>query len=131
MRVLNNIKKLNQKIMTKLTSKFAEQFKNSNKDTFESRGEIIVKQMTNTSNQLILELESKKFNIDIEIAKMMDFGKSHTTQLKVDEPLSYKNHLERLKELKIQAEEINLELTIMTEIHSEWFEDEKDKSKEK
>lgn len=109
--------------MKTLNSKFATQFKNSNKETFEARGTLIVKQMTNVSNQMILELENKKLEIELQIARMMDFGKSHTTQLKLEEPSSYKDHLEKVKQLKVQLAGIDFELDIVKETHSEWFEE--------
>lgn len=110
----------------KMTSKFARQFRASDKNTFESRGELVVRQMQNTAKQMVLELENKKFEIENNIIRMMDFGKSHTTQLKIDEPTSYRTHLEQLKNLKIQLEEVSLELEIVESINKEWLEDEKE-----
>lgn len=104
-----------------MATKFAKQFSQGNKELYASRGEAVAKQMVNASEQIKLELSNKKFKLEMEIAEMMDFGKTHTTTLDVKNPESYGTFIKNLMDKKKELALIEIDIDIHQDTHEEWF----------
>ena len=104
-----------------MATKFELQFSKSNKEIYASRGAMITKQMDNAVSLFKKELESKQFNLSMELEDMMDFGKSNTTALDVKRPESYDAFVRELHNKKKDLELVNLDIKILEKLEKEYF----------
>lgn len=107
-----------------MATQFQKQFQQSNKELFASRGEIVSKQMTNASEQIKQELNNKKFELEMEIKELMDFGKTSTTSLDIKKPESYMDFIRGLNNKQKELALIEIDIEIHERTHKQWFTDE-------
>ena len=105
----------------RITTPFMQMITQSNGDLKAQRGTILQEKLKTSQRTIILGLEGKINNIEMELSTMLDFGPNYTTSLSLKENFHADEWAEKVQNLSEQLEVLTRKLEIANNTYVKLF----------